>query len=88
MIKHFIIHEHCTLKKVQLVIDLFPPLEQLITRMNRKEFLFTKTNSLCFICVLNAPKVSLREVKKLIKDTKIIGDYEIKHTDKKLYLWW
>ena len=94
MIKSFIIHDYCTLKKIQLLINLFPRLEQLITRMNRKEFLsimkflFTKTNYLCFICVLKAPKVSLKEVKNFIKDTKIIGAYEINHIDKKLYLWW
>ena len=94
MIKTFIIHECCTLKKIQLLMNLFPRLEEFITRMNRKEFssiikfLLTKMKYLCFICVLNTSKVSVREIKKLIKDTNIIDAYVIVHIDRKLYLWW
>ena len=94
MVKILIIDECCTLQKVQLLMNLFPRLKELISQMNRKEFLLimkfllTKTKDLCFICVLNAPKVSLREVKKLIKDMKIINVYEINYINRKLYLWW
>jgi hypothetical protein len=97
-IKHLIVNECCILKKIQLLIDLCPRLEHFTSGMNRKDFLLiirlllaksnNNTRDLFFLCVLDAPKVSLRELKKLMKIEKLLSDYSINHIDRKLYLWW
>ncbi|CAF3339637.1 unnamed protein product [Rotaria sp. Silwood2] len=98
MIKHLVIDECCTLKNIQLFVGLCPRLQQLTSGMNRKEFLsivrflLSKNDksiqNLYFLCILHAPKVSLKEMKKFIKLEKVVDDYSINHIDRKLYLWW
>ncbi|CAF0918835.1 unnamed protein product [Rotaria sordida] len=70
MIKNLVIDECCTLKHIQLFVGLCPRLQQLTSGMNRKEFLsivqflLSKNDkniqNLSFLCVLYAPKVSLK----------------------------
>jgi hypothetical protein len=95
-IKTMIIDECCRLKKIQLLVALYPRLEHPTTGINRKDFLsivrllLAKNNNnprhLFLLCVLDAPKVSLRELKRLIKLEKLLDDYLINHVDHKLYL--
>ncbi|CAF3801350.1 unnamed protein product, partial [Rotaria sp. Silwood1] len=97
MIKNLVIDECCTLKNIQLFVDLCPRLQQLTSGMNRKEFLsivrflLSKNDkniqNLSFLCILHAPKVSLKEMKKFIKLEKVLENYSINHVDRKLYLW-
>lgn len=95
MINHLVVNECCTLKSIQLFVSLCSRLQQLTSVMNRKEFLFImqfllakNTKNLAFLCVLHAPKVSLKEMKKFIKLGQVRDVYSMNHIDRKLYLWW
>ncbi len=86
------------LENILLFLDLFPKLEYLKIRINKKEiqqiirFLFSKTNNqpphLVFLCILQIPKRCLRELNMLIKSEHLLDDYFIKFINRNLYLWW
>jgi hypothetical protein len=86
------------LANIQLFVDLFPQLESLKIRIDKKEiqqiirFLFSKTNNqprhLVFLCILQIPKRCLQELNMLIKSEHLLDNYFIKFINRNLYLWW
>ncbi|CAF5084069.1 unnamed protein product [Rotaria sp. Silwood1] len=88
----------CSLNEIQLIVNLFPQLDYLKTRMNRKEirqitkYLLSKTNDktqhLFFLCISQIPKVCLKELNILIKSENLLDNYLIKFINRDLYLWW
>ncbi|CAF4438126.1 unnamed protein product [Rotaria sp. Silwood2] len=97
-IKYLELCDGCSLHKIQLIVNLFSQLEYLKTRVDRKEieqivsFLLSKTNKktqhLFFLCILEIPKICLKELKFLIKIENLLNDYFIKFINRDLYLWW
>ncbi|CAF4984237.1 unnamed protein product [Rotaria sp. Silwood1] len=92
------IGEKCTLEIFQLIMYLFPQVEYLKIRINKKEinqiirYLFSKTTNkirrLFFLCISQISKVCLRELNFLIKSENLLNDYSIKYINRDLYLWW
>jgi len=86
------------LQNIQFFVDLFPQLEYLKIRIDKKEIqqiirlLFSKTNNqpqhLVFLCISQIPKRCLRELNMLIKSEHLLDDYFIKFINRNLYLWW
>jgi hypothetical protein len=97
-INHVKIHISCRLVHIPFILNLFPRLEYLKTRMLRREigqmvqYLLTKRFSqashLFFLCIPETPKVCLRELNTLIKSENLLDDYFIKIIYRDLYLWW
>ncbi|CAF3099742.1 unnamed protein product [Rotaria socialis] len=92
------IRQSCSLENFQIILDLFRQVEYLKIGMNRKEvnqiirFLSSKINNktcrLCFLCILQIPKVCLRELNALIRSEHLFKNYSIKYINRDLYLWW
>ena len=92
------VRKHCSLEIVQLIMNLFPQVEYLKIRMNRKEiiqimrFLFSKTNRktshLSFLCIPKIPKICLRQLDVLFKSKTLVKNYCIKYINQDLYSWW
>ncbi|CAF1573541.1 unnamed protein product [Rotaria sp. Silwood1] len=88
----------CSFDEIQLVVNLFPRLEYLKIGLNRKEiqsivrFLLSKPNNktqnLFFLCILQIPKICLKELSILIKSENLLNDYCSKFINRDLYLWW
>jgi len=97
-IKNLDVGGWCTLEEVQCVVSLFPQVEYLEMGVFRKEIVQViqyllsqmdhKTRHLVFLCILNIPKICLRELNILIKREKLLDDYFIKYVNHDLYLWW
>jgi len=97
-IKNLELHDNCTLQKIQSIINLFPQLEYLKTRMNRREigqiiqYLLSKmnykTHHLFFLRISEIPKTCLQELNQVFTSTDLLDDYSIKFINRDLYLWW
>ncbi|CAF1523883.1 unnamed protein product [Rotaria sp. Silwood1] len=97
-IQNLILNLKCLLSEIQFIMFLFPRLEHLKARMERKEigqiiqFLlsnaYNKTRNLCYLCILKAPKICLKETKILIESKNLLNDYSIKYIDRDVHLWW
>ncbi|CAF5016043.1 unnamed protein product, partial [Rotaria sp. Silwood1] len=95
-IKNLDLQQCCSLNEIQLIVNLFPQLDYLKTRMNRKEirqitkYLLSKTNDktqhLFFLCISQIPKVCLKELNILIKSENLLDNYLIKFINRDLYL--
>jgi hypothetical protein len=91
-------NEWCTLEQFQMIVYLFPQLEYLKIRMNKKtieqiiRFLFTnmsnKSRHLFFLCISRTPKRYLQKLNMLIKSKHLLDNYFIKFVNRDLYLWW
>ena len=96
-IKNLDIGESCTLKEIEMIINLFPQLEDLKTGIVERDFeqmirfLLSKNNNqtshLLFLCILKAHKGYLSKLKKLIKSENLLDGYLIKSVNRDLYLW-
>ncbi|CAF3610681.1 unnamed protein product [Rotaria sp. Silwood1] len=97
-IKFLILRGRCSLHELEFIVNLFPQLKYLETGMNRIEikqiirFLLSKTHNktqhLFYLCIVNTPKVCVKEINVMMKSENLLKNYSIKYINYNLYLWW
>lgn len=98
VITNLTIDKECTLDKIQLIVTLFPRLEYLTINLHKEDlesitrFLLSKFNDntrhLSSLCISKQRKVLIEQMKILLESEKLLDDYILKLTNRKLYLWW